>query len=291
MVDQPVSGEIAIRIETVEGSSPVGPGMGGTPPGGVVPGGGDDRVDTKKKGTDIWAAVTRFLPIIGGAFGIVELVRQSKIMSTTLSTISELSSATIDLLLSPLLPLLVGAVKSMAEAVGLFQVFTTAGPIAALKYDLEKDREFWRDYLFVTKPEDKAKAKDVEEFVRKTEPFSMVSDFFKSLWGTVTGKAKPPKTQDMPLDYAELWSHYQQERADRASRSSVPRAGMFRVGAAPLQEAMAGAYGAETQLSVNTIIQVMGPGVIDAAALESIRRHAKEGARKSVDDFWWERIP
>ena len=48
---------------------------------------------------------------------------------------------------------------------------------------------------------------------------------------------------------------------------------------------------AEAKLAVNTIIQVMGPGVIGAAELESIRRHAKEGARKSVDDTDWERLP
>ncbi len=68
----------------------------------------------------------KFLPslgVIGGALGIAGILQQSKIISESTKTVNDLLGALVDVILIPLIPILVPALKALAMFVGQYAAY------------------------------------------------------------------------------------------------------------------------------------------------------------------------
>ncbi len=120
-----VSGEIKVTIAAEEGpGAPSVPGVGGAPPG--VP---SSTVREAVKGqAEAPGVLRKFLPMIAGVagvFGIIQLVKQSKILSSITESIFGLLGAMIDVFLAPFIPLMVKMLPPLIKVMERLQELMT----------------------------------------------------------------------------------------------------------------------------------------------------------------------
>ncbi|MDP3917298.1 MAG: hypothetical protein Q8Q42_03355 [Nanoarchaeota archaeon] len=134
------SGAIAVNLtlnDLTGGGAPGAPGAGGAPRTGA--GGNKDAADyfarQKRIATDDVKSVfntNKFLPMLGGVFGIAAIVGQSKIISGILGAFLSLFGAIVDIALIPLIPTLTKIIQGWSFIVNGFAVVMT-DPLRALK--------------------------------------------------------------------------------------------------------------------------------------------------------------
>jgi hypothetical protein len=128
-----IGGEIFVRILGEEAAS-VGGGIGSSTLGS----GGAGIKETKKQ-TSIFNQMSKGLRFMGIALTAGELVRRSKIMSGTMSSIFEILGALIDIFLMPFIPLLIPLLKGMGKIVQWLAKFMV-DPYGAL-------RDLWDGFI------------------------------------------------------------------------------------------------------------------------------------------------
>jgi len=124
------SGSNTIRI-LVEGAVGGGEGGGrgegggaGEAGGGAAGGVGGESTRTRRKANDTFNVLRKFAPVLGGAFGIYEVIKHSKIISSTTSMMFELFSAIVDVLLMPFMPFIAEIAKIMVKFIPLIMKIT-----------------------------------------------------------------------------------------------------------------------------------------------------------------------
>lgn len=103
-----------------------------------------------------FGALVKWLPIIGGALGIIGLLKQSKIMSSFLEGFLSVIGALVDILLMPFVPLLTTALKGFAGLIPAARKFSEeisnimkadgvwAGIVEIIKRAFANFVEFWK---------------------------------------------------------------------------------------------------------------------------------------------------
>ena len=115
-----VNGTINVEVLYREAGSP-GSG-GGAPGGGGGTASGSEAAEEKKK-KQVMSDQTKFLKGIFGSLTIGALIKQSKIGSSLLGTLTQLMGALIDVFLMPFVPLLIPVLKFLAKVVTWFAKF------------------------------------------------------------------------------------------------------------------------------------------------------------------------
>jgi len=116
--------EVILRL--VRGGDPSSDGPGGGGPSGDVPEGADTRADrrdtrdTNKRTTGALDAINKKTTgyvrnTLGINLGIASILKQSQIFTGILGTIFQILGALVDVILAPFLPIIVPALKLMAE--------------------------------------------------------------------------------------------------------------------------------------------------------------------------------
>ena len=113
-----VNGTINVEVLYREAGSP---GGGGAASGGGNPDGAEAASEKKKK--KAMDDQTKFLKGIFGSLTIGALIKQSKIGSTLLGTLTQLMGALVDVFLMPFVPLLIPVLKFLAKVVTWFAKF------------------------------------------------------------------------------------------------------------------------------------------------------------------------
>ena len=115
-----VNGTINVEVLYREAGSP---GSGGGAPGnGGGTASGSEAAEEKKKKQEM-SQQTKFLKGIFGSLTIGALIKQSKIGSTFLGTLTQLMGALVDVFLMPFIPLLIPVLKFLAKVVTWFAKF------------------------------------------------------------------------------------------------------------------------------------------------------------------------
>lgn len=114
-----VNGTINVEVLYREAGSP-GSGSGGTSGGGTAD--GAEAADEKKK-KQAMSDSNKFLKGILGSMTVGALIKQSKIGSSFLGTLTQLMGALIDVFLMPFVPLLIPVLKFLAKVVTWFAKF------------------------------------------------------------------------------------------------------------------------------------------------------------------------
>lgn len=120
----PVSGEVLVKIiEVPAGAAGVGEGavggMGGPPPSG--PHGAPPSAKTGTPAPNSSAGLLgKFLPMmmgLTGTFGLIQLVRSSRIANESLSQVFNLLGALVDVILLPVIPVIVALMKGLVPLI------------------------------------------------------------------------------------------------------------------------------------------------------------------------------
>lgn len=171
----PVSGEVLVKIiEVAPGAAEEGVGgMGGTPPAGPRgPVGGGAPPHNSAAGI-----LGKFLPLIAGlsgSFGLVQLIRSSKVANELLSNVFNMLGLVVDLFIIPFLPLLIPLLRGMAAGIVGLATFLH-DPIANTRKFIEQFAEQGATSWGVI----------VEEAKRKWETIKAVGEGVFSLAGTL----------------------------------------------------------------------------------------------------------
>jgi hypothetical protein len=173
-----VGGQIVVSVVHSGSGGPVPPGGGGIPTGGPVPPGmggpsaaanaSQQRQQSQntQQQTGLQRSMASGIRQLTGIFAAGYMLKQSKIVTTTLSTISQMIGAIIDIFLMPFIPILVPIMKMIGKFIAnLVPIFTAISrwvskfmedPWGAIK-DLARglfSKEFWADtFKFLTQPE------------------------------------------------------------------------------------------------------------------------------------------
>lgn len=164
-----VQGQVNVRVLVDDGGGGPGPRGGGSPgPSGtgrrpsryvgdslITPGPGLTQAQANaahramtKEQPSLLKNIQRGLGVIGIALTAGEIIRRSKIMSTTLSAILDILGALVDVLLMPLIPLIVKAIPALAQVVQWLMKFMD-NPTEALKIAWEGFVEWLKKTDFV----------------------------------------------------------------------------------------------------------------------------------------------
>ena len=110
-----IGGTIKVIVEGLGGG---GGGEGEGPPTG---GEGEDTAKTQRRATTTFGVLRKLAPMIGVGFGIFELIKHSKVLSSVSGAMFDILSAIVDVFLMPLMPIFIAIMNAIVPLIPVIQ--------------------------------------------------------------------------------------------------------------------------------------------------------------------------